>query len=144
VVRLHGEVYAVERGFDRSFEEYVAGPLGEFVRRGSPRERLWLAERAAALAGCVAVVVASEATAQLRWFLVAPRERGAGLGSRLLAEAVAFAREQGYADMVLWTESVLHAASRLYLAAGFRLTEERPGRMWGVDLVEQKYEMALQ
>jgi GNAT superfamily N-acetyltransferase len=143
VVRLHGRVYSVERGFDATFESYVAGPLGEFARRRSSRERLWLAERGSALVGCVAVVTASESAAQLRWFLVAPEARGAGLGTGLLAEAVAFAKTQGYDKIVLWTESVLHAAARLYLAAGFRLAEERLARHWGVDIIEQKYEMPL-
>lgn len=144
VVRLHGRVYSVERGFDRTFESYVAGPLGEFARRGLSRERLWLAERGSGLVGCVAVVAAAESAAQLRWFLVAPEARGAGVGTRLLTEAVAFAKAQGYDEMILWTESVLQAAARLYHAAGFRLAEERPGRQhWGVDLIEQKYEMPL-
>src|SRR5262245_8149298 len=110
VVRLHDEVYSAERGFDRAFADYVAGPLGEFARRASPRERLWLAERDGRLAGCVAVVAASETVAQLRWYLVAPAARRAGLGRLLLAEAVAFARLAGYAEMILWTESALAAA----------------------------------
>jgi hypothetical protein len=29
-----------EYGFDRTFEAYVAGPLAEFARRGSDRERI--------------------------------------------------------------------------------------------------------
>jgi ribosomal protein S18 acetylase RimI-like enzyme len=65
------------------------------------------------------------------------------LGSRLLGEAVAFARRSGYACVILWTESALTTAARLYRAAGFRKVEEKPGRMWGVDLVEEKYELRL-
>ena len=61
----------------------------------------------------------------------------------LLDEAVAFCRESSYEDVLLWTESGLTVAARLYLAAGFHKTEEKPGRMWGVDLVEEKYEMKL-
>jgi GNAT superfamily N-acetyltransferase len=143
VVYLHGITYARERGFGPTFEAYVAGPLAEFVRRGSGRERLWLAEQGAGLVGCVAIVAAAPETAQLRWFLVEPASRGRGLGKRLLNEALAFCRECGYADVILWTESVLTAAARLYRAAGFRKTEERPGRLWGVDLVEEKYELTL-
>ena len=143
VVQLHGVTYARERGFDPTFEAYVAGPLAEFVRRGADRERLWVAEEGARLVGCVAIVAAAPETAQLRWFLVEPAARGRGLGTRLLREALAFCRECGYTDVILWTESVLTAAARLYLAAGFRKTEERPGRLWGVDLVEEKYELVL-
>ncbi len=135
--------YARERGFDPTFEAYVAGPLAEFVRRGADRERLWLAEQGARLVGCVAVVAAAPQTAQLRWFLVEPAARGRGLGTRLLDEALAFCRARGYAEVILWTESALAAAARLYRRAGFRKAEERPGRLWGVGLVEEKYELRL-
>jgi ribosomal protein S18 acetylase RimI-like enzyme len=143
VVHLHGVVYAREYGFDPTFEAYVAGPLAEFVLRASDRERIWLAERDGQLVGCVAVVAASPETAQLRWYLVDPAARGMGLGTRLLAEAVAFAEACGYERMVLWTVSALTAAAHLYRAAGFRKTEEKPGRHWGVDVVEEKYERLL-
>jgi ribosomal protein S18 acetylase RimI-like enzyme len=143
VVYLHGVIYARERGFDPTFEAYVAGPLSEFVRAGNPRERLWLAERGGRLVGCVAIVAAGPRTAQLRWFLVDPAVRGSGLGKRLLDEAIAFCRDCGYEEVILWTESALAAAARLYRSAGFRKTEEKPGRVWGVDLVEEKYELTL-
>jgi ribosomal protein S18 acetylase RimI-like enzyme len=143
VVHLHGTVYARERGFDPTFEAYVAAPLAEFVRAGGPRERLWVAEREGRIVGCVAIVAVSPQTAQLRWFLVDPSARGAGLGRRLLGEAVAFCQGCGYAAIILWTESTLTAAAHLYQAAGFRKTEEKPGRLWGVDLVEEKYELRL-
>jgi GNAT superfamily N-acetyltransferase len=143
VVYLHGVIYARERGFDPSFEAYVAGPLAEFVRAGNPRQRLWLAERAGRIVGSIAAVAASDRTAQLRWFLVEPSVRGTGLGRRLLGEAITFCKEHGYAGIILWTESALTAAAALYRSAGFRKTEERPGRMWGLDLVEEKYELGL-
>jgi GNAT superfamily N-acetyltransferase len=144
VVRLHGVVYAREYGLDPTFEAYVAGPLAEFVRAGSQRERLWLAERDSRLVGSVAIVQAAPGVAQLRWFLVVPEARGIGLGTHLLREAITFARRQGNGSIILWTGSVLKAAARLYVAAGFRKTEERPGKMWGLEFVEEKYEMALQ
>jgi N-acetylglutamate synthase-like GNAT family acetyltransferase len=143
IIRLHGVVYAREHGFDPTFEAYVAGPLAELVRTGSERERLWIAEREDRLVGCVAIVEAAPGIAQLRWFLVTPEARGAGLGARLLHEALSFAREQRNDSVVLWTLSELNAAARLYTAAGFRKTEEKPGRAWGVDVVEEKYEMTL-
>jgi GNAT superfamily N-acetyltransferase len=143
IVHLHGVVYARERGFDVSFEAYVAGPLAEFVRSAAERERLWIAERGGRLVGCVAVVAASARTAQLRWFLVDPSARGAGLGKRLLGEAIAFSKACGYQEIILWTESGLTAAAHLYRAAGFHKIEDKPGRMWGVDLVEELYRMVL-
>jgi ribosomal protein S18 acetylase RimI-like enzyme len=143
IILLHGTVYARECGFDHTFEAYVAGPLAEFARAVSSRERLWLAERDGVLVGCIAIVAAAPRTAQLRWFLVDPSARGAGLGRRLLDEALAFSKQCGYDTVILWTVSALTAAAHLYRSVGFRKTAEKPGRMWGVEVVEEKYEMRL-
>jgi N-acetylglutamate synthase-like GNAT family acetyltransferase len=144
IVRLHGVLYAREHGFDPTFEAYVAEPLGAFVRAAAPRERLWLAEREGRVVGCVAIVAAAPDTAQLRWFLVDPVARGAGVGRRLLDEAITFSRGAGYRAVLLWTVRSLEAAARLYRAAGFRLVEERPpARLWGTVVVEERYELPL-
>ncbi len=143
VIHLHGTVYAREYGFDPTFEAYVAGPLAEFARSRTDRDRLWLAERDGRLVGCVAVVGTSEREAQLRWFLVDPAARGRGLGRWLLHEAVAFSRDRGYESLFLWTVSALTVAARLYRAAGFVKVEERPGRQWGVEVVEERYVLRL-
>jgi GNAT superfamily N-acetyltransferase len=143
IVRMHGVIYARDHGFDATFEAYVAGPLAEFARRGSPRERIWIAEAAFGIAGCVAIVSAADDVAQLRWFLVDPRARGSGLGTALLAGSVAFARAAGYRSVILWTVGALEAAGRLYRANGFERVAEVPGRHWGIDVVEEKYELIL-
>jgi ribosomal protein S18 acetylase RimI-like enzyme len=143
IVHLHGTLYAREYGFDPTFEAYVAGPLAEFVRSRTDRDRLWIAERGGRIIGCIATVAAGEEGAQLRWFLVDPSARGLGLGKRLLHEAVAFSRQCGYPSIFLWTVGALTAAARLYQAAGFVKVEERPRRLWGVAVVEQKYVLTL-
>lgn len=143
IVALHGRVYAAEHGFDTTFEAYVAGPLAECVLADSHRDRIWLAERDGGLVGCIAIVGAAADEAQLRWFLVAPEARGAGLGRRLLETAIEFARDQGYRSVFLWTVSRLAAAAALYRGAGFAKVEERPGRHWGVDVVEERYTLTL-
>jgi GNAT superfamily N-acetyltransferase len=143
IVRMHGLVYSREHGFDATFEAYVAAPLAEFARHRSLRERIWIAEGGAGIAGVVAIVDAGDGVAQLRWFLVDPAARGLGLGTALLSHAVAFARESGYTSIILWTVRALEAAARLYRAEGFRLVEERPGRHWGLDVIEERYELEL-
>lgn len=143
IVHLHGVLYSREYGFDPTFEAYVAGPLAEFVRAARPRERLWIAERDGRIIGCVAIVAASETTAQLRWFLVDPSARGVGLGKQLLHEAVQFCKECDYHTVILWTVSALTTAAHLYRSVGFRKVEEKPGRMWGADVIEEKYELQL-
>jgi ribosomal protein S18 acetylase RimI-like enzyme len=143
IIDLHGAVYAKECGWNTTFEGYVAGPLMAFAKRPSPRSRIWLAERGGTLVGCISIVEATVEDAQLRWFVVAPSERGKGLGKHLLSEALAFARAQGYARVFLWTEASLKAAAGLYGQAGFRKIEERPGWKWGANVVEEKWEMPL-
>jgi ribosomal protein S18 acetylase RimI-like enzyme len=143
IVALHGVLYAAEYGFDSTFEAYVAEPLAAFVLRGSPRERVWVEERDGRIVGCVAIVTAGERTAQLRWFLVDPSARGGGLGRRLLESGIGFAREAGYERIVLWTVAGLEAALHLYRRAGFERVEAAPLRRWGVEVVEEKYELAL-
>jgi N-acetylglutamate synthase-like GNAT family acetyltransferase len=141
IVSLHGTVYARDHGFDTTFEAYVAGPLAEAVLAASAGTRLWVAERGGRVVGSLAVVAAEPGVGQLRWFLVEPGARGAGLGRRLLYEALAFCLECGHDSVFLWTVSALTAAAHLYRAAGFRKVEERPGRRWGVDVIEERYEL---
>jgi GNAT superfamily N-acetyltransferase len=143
IVRFHGVTYAREYGFDHTFEAYVAGPLAEFAKSTAPRERLWIAEQGDRLVGCIAIVAHSPDVAQLRWFLVDADCRGAGLGTRLLNEAVGFCRASGYRSVILWTVSALTAAARLYCSAGFQKVEEEPGTQWGVNVVEERYELDL-
>ena len=144
ITRMHGELYAAEHGFDARFEAYVAGPLARFAMTATDRDRLWVAERGDTLAGCVAIVAASTDVAQLRWFLVHPSARGAGLGRRLLRDALEFSRSRGYRSIALWTVRALTAAAHLYIEAGFHMVEERkPGAPWGVEVIEEKYEMEI-
>lgn len=143
IVYLHGILYARERGFDSTFEAYVAGPLAEFVKSSTDRERLWIAEQDGRIVGCIAIVAADPETAQLRWFLVDPSVRGYGLGKRLLKEAITFCETCGYKTILLWTESALTAAAHLYQMAGFRKVEEKPGRVWGQVIMEEKYVLEL-
>ena len=143
IVRLHGILYAREHGFDATFETYVAGPLAAFGARTSRHERIWIAESERRIVGCVAIVDAGARAAQLRWYLVDPSVRGAGLGTALLHEAIAFARKAGYRSIFLWTVSLLTAAARRYEAAGFVPVEAKPGRHWGVDVIEERYVLML-
>lgn len=143
IIYLHGAIYAREYGFDSTFESYVAGPLSEFALRRSERDRLWIAERENRIIGCVAIVGVTEKEAQLRWYLVDPSARGLGLGKRLLREAIDFCQQCGYEFVFLWTVSALTTAAGLYRSAGFKKIEEKPGRQWGVEVVEEKYVLRL-
>lgn len=143
MVRMHGVLYAREFGFDTTFEAYVAGTMGELDRGLSSRERIWLAERDGRVIGTVAILERSPETAQLRWFLIEPEARGVGLGRTLIAKALDFCRECDYRTVILWTVSALTAAAHLYREAGFERVEATPGRRWGVDLIDERYELTL-
>jgi GNAT superfamily N-acetyltransferase len=56
---------------------------------------------------------------ELRKMYLAPSARGTGLGKRLLAEALAFARERGGRQMVLDTVEAMTTAIAFYEANGF-------------------------
>ncbi|MHA6630503.1 GNAT family N-acetyltransferase [Pseudonocardia sichuanensis] len=145
VVLAHGELYAHEYGWDTSFEALVARIVADFAAgHDAARERAWIAELDGRRVGCVFCVAGDEpGTAQLRILLVHPDARGHGVGTRLVDACVAFARERGYARMRLWTNDVLAAARRIYLATGFRLVAQEPHRSFGAELVGQDYELEL-
>src|SRR5260370_20791393 len=92
-------------------------------------------------AGGVFCMRKTDTTAQLRLLLVEPRARGMGLGGRLVAECVAFARRAGYAEIVLWTNDVLDAARRIYQRAGFQLTGSAAHHSFGPHLIGQDWRL---
>lgn len=145
VAAQHGVLYAVEFGFDHTFEAYVAASLAEFGRDARPdRGRLWVAERNDCIVGSIGIVLHDDAAAQLRWFLVHPDERGHGLGRRMIEESIAFCRAGGCTSVFLWTVGVLVDAARLYTAAGFHKSiEQPPAQQWGTTVTEQRYELTL-
>jgi DNA-binding MarR family transcriptional regulator/GNAT superfamily N-acetyltransferase len=144
MVERHGVLYAEEYGWDETFEGLVAEIVGTFARsHNTAREYAFVAELDGRRAGCVLCVREDDETARLRLLLVEPWARGHGLGSRLVDECIAFAREAGYRRIVLWTNDVLVAARRIYERAGFTLVEEGRHHAFGQDLVEQTWSLDL-
>ena len=92
-------------------------------------------------AGCVFCCRRDDRTAQLRILLVEPWARGLGIGQRLVAACVDFARATGYESIMLWTNDVLVSARRIYEAAGFELVDEERHHSFGHDLVGQNWQL---
>lgn len=144
VISLHGEVYARDYGWDISFEALVADIAAGFLRNYDPSgEQCFIAERNGVRIGSAFVVRSSPIEAKLRLVIVDPAAQGLGVGKKLVAEAIAFAKMANYTKMTLWTNDVLHAARHIYVAAGFRLVKEENHHSFGVDLVGQNWELDL-
>lgn len=67
--------------------------------------------------------------ALLEDMVVAPEARGGGLGSRLLAHAIATARIHGCRRITLLTDVENHSARRFYERQGFTVSPMRPLRL---------------
>ncbi|MBZ4014311.1 helix-turn-helix domain-containing GNAT family N-acetyltransferase [Streptomyces purpurogeneiscleroticus] len=165
MVQRNAELYAREYGFDLSYEALVAHIVAEFAEHFDPRwDRAWIAELNGKPTGQVMCVrdradegaqtdgedgsgrrerIQRIRTARLRLLLVEPEARGHGIGGRLVTACTDFARDAGYEELVLWTNSVLTSARRIYERAGFELVAERPHHSFGQDLVGQDWRLRL-
>lgn len=148
VISRHGSVYAEEFGWDISFEAMVAEIAAKFLRDFNPaREACWIAERQTEHGperiGSVFVVEQSKTVAKLRMLVVDASARGLGLGGKLVQTCEDFARAKGYRKMVLWTNSILLDARRIYEKRGFKLVSSEPHHSFGKDLIGEYWEKTL-
>jgi DNA-binding MarR family transcriptional regulator/GNAT superfamily N-acetyltransferase len=144
ITHRQGVLYYEEYGWDERFEALCAEILARFVQNfDAKHEKAWVAERNGEIVGAIFCVRKSPTVAQLRLLYVEASARGLGIGTRLVDECVAFARATRYRKMVLWTNSVLHSARRIYEAKGFRLVKEERHHSFGKQLVGQYWELDL-
>ncbi|MFB7462629.1 GNAT family N-acetyltransferase [Streptomyces sp. NPDC056224] len=145
VVMAHGEIYDQQFGWNSDFEALVARIVADYGTDHDPStEAAWIAEVDGERAGCVFLVTGDEpGVAKLRILLVTPKARGLGLGTRLVEECLAFARQAGYRQVTLWTNDVLVSARKIYQSLGFALADEEPHHSFGHDLVGQNWTLDL-
>ncbi len=142
IIHRHGTVIAEEFGWNAGFETTVAEILGQFGHHPG-QEGGWVAERAGEILGSVFVMPEDSQTARLRVLYVEPAARGLHLGKQLVELAVGFARQAGYAKLVLWTHEFQTAARKTYAGAGFSLAHREKTVSFGVAAVSETWEMAL-
>jgi DNA-binding MarR family transcriptional regulator/GNAT superfamily N-acetyltransferase len=145
IIHRQAVLYHQEYGWSEQYEAVISEILARFIQNFDPKcERSWIAERDKRIVGSIFCVRKSRTVAQLRLLYVEPSARGLGVGTQLVNECILFARAKGYRKLVLWTNSVLHSARRIYEAAGFKLIHEEAHDSFGKQrLHAQTWELSL-
>jgi len=106
-------------------------------RIGGPDRRMFLARQGGRVVGFSATRRIDEATVELAGVIVLQSIVGRGIGTPLVEQAVEVATDEGYARMVVRTETTNDRALRFYQARGFtptgsmtELVEGKPVEVW--------------
>jgi DNA-binding MarR family transcriptional regulator/GNAT superfamily N-acetyltransferase len=138
----HAALYAEEYGYGPQFEAMVADICAQFLKSYQPKwERCWIAELNGVAVGSCALVRADVKTAKLRLMFLEPWARGNGIAQKLVDECIGFAKKRGYEKIMLWTQSELLAARKLYANAGFKLIATKPHADFGKKLIGETWEL---
>jgi GNAT superfamily N-acetyltransferase len=144
IVHRQAVLYTRDYGWDETFEALIARIAADFIDNfDAKREHCWIAEKDGEVVGSAFVIRQNDKIAKLRMVYVEPKARGLGIGQRLVAEAIRFARQRGYRSLTLWTNDILVSARRIYEAAGFKLVKEESHHSFGQDLVGQYWTLDL-
>ncbi len=139
VLERHAHLYDDDLGWPPEFEALVARIVADYLSDHDPKlERGWVGELDGERAGAAYCLRKSDDVAQLRLLFVEDWARGLGVGRKLVDRCIRFARSKGYERMVLWTNSSLTSARRIYDAAGFTQTSEAPNEVFPKGTVGQE------
>jgi putative acetyltransferase len=107
-------------------------PASHFAAKAG---RLWVvdAREGGIAASLGATPVPEQNAVEVTKVYAAPAFRGSGLAQALFAEALRFAREGGFAEMMLWSDSRFARGHRFYEKLGFR---RWPGERYLADVSE--------
>ena len=98
------------------FDAYYAAPRGAF----------WVVrDEAGRVVGCVGVDRVENGTAEIHRVYLDAHLRGRGLGRVLVETSLTWARQHGFARMVLWSDTRFTQSHRLYDRMGFARLGER-------------------
>ena len=144
LIHRQGLIYNEQFGWNIEFEALIAGIYSQYqTAPDTPAKDLWVAEQDGRIVGSIFVMPSDglPGSAQLRMLYVEPAARGQGLGAALVAQAVSFARGNGYERMRLWTHTNQESARKVYAAAGFVIVETMPEKNFGKELNGEIWEM---
>ncbi|ALA53079.1 GNAT family N-acetyltransferase [Shouchella clausii] len=143
IIQSHYKLYHNEFQYDLSFRDFIADSVTGFMDRSNPRENIWILEINGKQKGSISIKEADDDTAQLGLFLLDPSTRGCGYGQKLLETAIDFCKEAGYENVILWTNSELTAARKLYQRNGFERTETRVRLLSNKERTEEQWARPL-
>lgn len=124
IIKLIGEVWAeYDCILDTNVEEqYLLTPAEYFHAQNG---EFWVVEENEEMIATCAVMMNSETTAELKSLYVNKNFRQHGLGQQLTEMTIAFARDKGASEMILWSDTRFTAAHRLYERLGFEKNGQR-------------------
>ncbi|MDQ3178958.1 MAG: GNAT family N-acetyltransferase [Acidobacteriota bacterium] len=118
IIKLIGDIWAeydcvLDTDVDEKYllapDDYFRGRDGEF----------WIVEEDGKIIATVAVMMLDAKTAELKSLYVSSDFRKKGLGEKLTALAIDFARNGNRSEMILWSDTRFTKAHRLYERLGF-------------------------
>ncbi|MDE1178950.1 bifunctional helix-turn-helix transcriptional regulator/GNAT family N-acetyltransferase [Paraburkholderia sp.] len=145
IVHRQAQLFAAEYGWDQSFEGMLAQTVADLAQRGdAQRETCWIAEQDGALVGSALLTALPDGNdAQILLLYVEPEVRKLGVGEKLVAECVRFAKDAGYATLKMPVASVLLEARRLASRAGFAQAASVEEHRYGHDLAIESWEREM-
>lgn len=146
IIHRQAKLYAEESGLNAEFEGLLADICANFIKMFDPRrERAWVAEIDGQVVGSAFLMRGDNpAQGKLRLLYVEPATRGSGVESKLVTACIDCAQAMGYEKLVLWTESSLSAARRLYTRQGFVKIAEQAHSSFGQELIGETWSLDLQ
>lgn len=144
IIESHYTIYQQEYQFDQTFREFIHDGISSFVEHSNPsKEEIWVVDIEGRLYGSIGITQLTDKTAQLRWFLIAPEQRGNGWGSKLMQTATQFCESKGYETIILWTNRRLEVARKIYDSFGFAIKETREQFLSNQLIKEECWELNL-
>jgi GNAT superfamily N-acetyltransferase len=143
IVNSHYDLYNKDFGYDLSFRDFIEESVSGFIERADSYENIFILEIGGKQSGSVSIKKVNAITAQLGLFLVEPNVRGTGYGQKLVETAINFSKENGFESIILWTNSELKSARRIYERVGFELKKTQTQILSNKELIEEKWELML-